>query len=153
MRHGFYAESALHLIGHGLKAGEIRAPEDGAVSWTARADLAEADAAILADEGRLDGVTPPLTALEALTMADIATLASGLMGREIKRVVVPDDAWLEAKVAQGIPAPMAEALLGMYRAARRGDFAGTDPTLGALLNRRPRAMRDVLATYLAGATG
>lgn len=151
LRHGFYAESALHLVGHGLQGGEIRAPEDGPVSWTARADLAEADAILLADEGRLDGITPPLTGPEALTMADIAALASGLMGREIRRVVVPDEEWLNAKLAQGVPAPMAEALLGMYRAARRGDFAAVDPMLGTLLARRPRAMRDVLAGHLAKA--
>ena len=148
LRHGFYAESALHLIGHGLEAGEIRAPEDGPVSWTARADLAEADAILLAEEGRLDGVTPPLTAPEAFTMADLAAVASELTGREIKRVTVSDDEWREAKVAQGVPAPMAEMLLGTYRAARRGDFAVVDPTLEALLGRRPRTMRDVLAATL-----
>ena len=49
LRHGFYAESALQLIGRGFETGEIRAPEDGPVSWTTRADLAEADAAILAE--------------------------------------------------------------------------------------------------------
>ena len=148
LRHGFYAESALHLIGHGLEAGEIRAPEDGPVSWTARADLAEADAILLAEEGRLDGVTPPLTAPEAFTMADLAAVASELTGREIKRVTVSDDEWREAKVAQGVPAPMAEMLLGTYRAARRGDFAAVDPTLEALLGRRPQTMRDVLAATL-----
>lgn len=148
LRHGFYAESALHLIGHGFGAGEIRAPEDGPVSWTARADLAEADAILLAEEGRLDGVTPPLTAPEAFTMTDLAAAASELTGREIKRVTVSDDEWREAKVAQGVPAPMAEMLLGMYRAARRGDFAAVDPTLEALLGRRPRTMRDVLAATL-----
>ena len=36
LRHGFYAESALHMIGQGLAAGEIRVPEDGPISWTAR---------------------------------------------------------------------------------------------------------------------
>ena len=148
LRHGFYAESALHLIGHELEAGEIRAPEDGPVSWTARADLAQADALLLAEQGRLDGITPPLTALEAFTMADLAAIASELTGREIKRVIVSDDEWREAKAAQGVPAPMAEMLLGMYRAARRGDFAAVDPTLAALLGRRPQTMRDVLAATL-----
>ena len=148
LRHGFYAESALHLIGPGLQAGEIRAPEDGPVSWTARADLAEADAILLAEEGRLDGITPPLTAPEAFTMADLAAAASELTGREIKRVIVSDDEWRETKVAQGVPAPMAEMLLGAYRAARRGDFAAVDPTLETLLGRRPRTMRDELAAAL-----
>jgi len=148
LRHGFYAESALHLIGRGIEAGEIRAPEDGPVSWTARADLAEADAIVLAEEGRLDGITPPLTAPEAFTMADLAATASELTGREVKRVVVSDEEWRDAKVAQGVPAPMADMLLGMYRTARRGDFAATDPTLETLLGRRPQTMRDVLAGIL-----
>lgn len=148
LRHGFYAESALHLVGGGFEAGEIRAPEDGPVSWTTRADLAEADAVVLADEGRLDGITPPLTAQEAFTMEDLGVIASELTGREIRRIVVPDDEWRDGKIAQGAPAPMADALLGMYQAARRGDFAAVDPTLEALLGRRPQSMRDVLARLL-----
>ena len=148
LRHGFYAESALHLIGSGIEAGEIRTPEDGPISWTARDDLAEADAVLLAEEGRLDGVTPPLTAPEAFTMADLAAIASELTGREIKRVTVSDDAWREAKVVAGVPAPMAEMLLGTYRAARRGDFAAVDTTLEKLLGRRPQTIRDVLAATL-----
>lgn len=52
LRQGFYAESCLHMVGDGLKVGEFRLPEDGPVSWTARGDLAEADAAILAGPGR-----------------------------------------------------------------------------------------------------
>jgi NAD(P)H dehydrogenase (quinone) len=145
LRHGFYAESALYLIGLGFEAGEIRVPEDGPVSWTARADLAEADAIVLAEEGCLDGVTPPLTAPEAVTMADVAVIASELAGREIKHVVVSDTEWRDAKTAQGIPEPMVEALLGMWRAARRGDFAATDPTLERLLGRCPLTLRDLLA--------
>ncbi len=148
LRHGFYAESAWHLIGHGFEAGEIRAPEDGPVSWTARTDLAEADAILLAENGRLDGITPPLTAPEAFTMDDLAAIASELTGRTIKRVTVSDNTWRDATVAQGTPAPMADMLLGMYRAARRGDFAAVDPTLETLLGRRPQTMRDVLAAML-----
>ena len=146
--HGFYAESALYMIGGAIEAGELRVPEDGPVSWTARDDLAAADAILLAQEGRLNGITPPLTAPEAFTMAEIAEVASELTGREIRHVTIPDDEWREARVAQGTPAPMAAMLLGMYRAARRGDFAAVDPTLETLLGRRPQTMRDVLATAL-----
>lgn len=151
LRHGFYAESALHLVGRGFADGEIRAPEDGPVSWTARADLAEADAVVLAGEGCLDGVTPPLVAPEAFTMAEIAAIASELTGRDIRRVVVPDAEWRDATIARGVPEPMADALLGMYRAARRGDFAATGPTLERLLGRRPKTVRDVLAATLDAA--
>ncbi len=148
LRHGFYAESMFHLIGRGLELGEIRAPQDGPVSWTARANLAEADAVVLAHEGRLDGVSPPLTASEALTLADIAAIASELTGREIKRTVLADEDWRDTKVAEGAPPAMADALLAMFRDARRGDFAAVDPTLEGLRGRRPQTMRDVLARTL-----
>ncbi len=149
LRHGFYAESAFHLVGRGFDAGELRMPEDGPVNWTARADLAEADAAVLAEEGQLGGITPPLTAPQAYTMADLAAIASELTGREIKRITLTDDQWLDATVSQGVPAPMAGMLLGFYRAARLGDFAAVDPTLSRLLGRPPMSMQDVLKVRLA----
>ena len=34
----------------------------------------------------------------------------------------------------------------VFRAARRGDFAATDPALETLLGRPPRTMREVLAS-------
>ena len=152
LRHGFYAESCLQMVGSDLKTGELRVPEDGPVCWTARADLAQADAALLADEALFDGATPPLTAAEALTMADIAELASQVTGREIRHIVISDTEWKDAKVAAGMPELYAEMLLGTFRAARCGDFDRVDPTLERLLGRRPRPMRDILAAELAPAT-
>ncbi|WP_431015367.1 SDR family oxidoreductase [Bradyrhizobium pachyrhizi] len=144
LRHGFYAESCLHMIGDGLRNGELRTPEDGPISWTARADLAEADAAILAGDG-WDGVTSPLTAGEAVTMAEIAAIASDVFGREVRHVTVTDEAWRDAKIAAGMPAIYADMLLGTFRAARHGDFAATDPVLETLLGRAPKTIRDVLS--------
>lgn len=144
LRHGFYAESCLHMIGDGLRNGELRTPEDGPISWTARADLAEADAAILAGDG-WDGVTSPLTAGEAVTMAEIAAIASDVFGREVRHVTVTDEAWRDAKIAAGMPAIYADMLLGTFRAARHGDFAATDPALETLLGRAPKTIRDVLS--------
>ena len=145
LRHGFYAESCLHMIGDGLRSGELRTPEDGPISWTARDDLAEADAAILASNGAWDGITPPLTAANAITMAELAAIASEATGREMRHMVVTDAKWRDAKVATGMPAVYADMLLGTFRAARRGDFAATDPALETLLGRAPRTMREVLS--------
>ena len=148
LRHGFYAESCLQMIGDDLKAGELRVPEDGPVGWTARADLAKADAVILTGDGRMDGITPPLTAAVAVTMADVAAIASEVSGRKIRHVTVTDDAWRDARVSAGVPPFYADLLLGMFQAARRGDFASVDPTLDELLGRPPRSLRDVLAAFL-----
>ncbi len=148
LRHGFYAESCLQMVGDGLKADELRVPEDGPVSWTARADLAEADAIILAGHGRTDGITKPLTATEAFTMAEIAGIASEVSGREVRHVTVTDGKWRDARVSAGMPPFYADMLLGMFQAARRGDFAAVDPSLGELLGRPPRSLRDILAKFL-----
>lgn len=148
LRHGFYAESCLQMIGDTLEAGELRVPEDGPVSWTARADLAEADAGILAGNGAMDGITPPLTAADAVTMADIAAITSEVSGRDIRHVTVTDEEWRDARVSAGMPPFYADMLLGTFRAARRGDFAAVGPTLGQLLGRSPRSLRDILAAFL-----
>jgi len=151
LRHGFYAESCLHMIGEDLKRGELRVPEDGTVCWTARDDLAQADAALLAGEATFDGATPPLTASRAWTMAEIAELASQITGREVRHTVVSDAEWKAAKVAAGVPEHYAEMLLGTFRASRRGDFSTVDPTLENLLGRKPTPLREVLAAALAPA--
>jgi uncharacterized protein YbjT (DUF2867 family) len=78
LRNGFYATSALHFLGHALETGSVALPADGPASWTAHADLAEAAAVILADEGRFDGPTPPLTGAQALSFADITSIATDL---------------------------------------------------------------------------
>ena len=151
LRHGFYAESCLQMIGDDLKTGELRVPEDGPVCWTARNDLAQADAALLAGEATYDGATPPLTASRAWTMAEIAELASQITGREIRHTIVLDAEWKAAKIAGGVPEHYAEMLLGTFRAARRGDFSVVDPALENLLGRKPTPLREVLAAALAPA--
>lgn len=145
LRHGFYAESCLHIISDGVASGELRTPEDGPISWTARDDLAEADAAILASDGGWDGITPPLTASEAITMSEIAAIVSEVTGRDVRHSTVTDAEWRNAKIASGMPAMYADMLLGTFRAARKGDFASTNPSLRTLLGRSPRTMRDMLS--------
>lgn len=149
LRHGFYAESCLQMIGDDLASGELRVPEDGPTSWTARADLAEGDAAILVADRDWNGITPPLTGATAITMAEIAVIASNVTGREVRHTIISDDEWRNARIAAGMPSFYADILLGVFRAARRGDFAATDPTLETLLGRPPRTMRDVLSAAIA----
>lgn len=143
LRNGFYTASALMLLGNALSTGELAAPEDGPVSWTAHADLAEA-AAIALTEQRLDGLSPRLTANEAIDLAGIAAIASELTGRAIRRVVVSDDTYRDTLVSHGVPEAQAHMLLGIFRASREGEFAAVDPTLGQLLGRSPLSVRDVL---------
>ncbi len=145
LRNGFYAASALMLMGEAPKTGVIEAPTDGKVSWTTHGDLAEAAAIILADEGRFDGPTPALTASKALDLSDLAAIASEFRAEPVRRFILPD-ADLRAKmVARGVPMRGADIVLGLYLASRNGEFAFVDPTLEQLLGRQPIPMRDVIA--------
>jgi NAD(P)H dehydrogenase (quinone) len=99
-------------------------------------------------EGPFDGAVT-LTAGAAVTFGDIAGLASELTGRDVRRVVVDDDAWVAGRVAHGTPEPMARFLLGTFLAAREGGFAGVDPLLGDLIGRTPRTVGDLLAERAA----
>jgi NAD(P)H dehydrogenase (quinone) len=143
LRNGFYASTTVMLLGAALETGELAVPEDGPVSWTAHADLAEAAAIILAEE-RFDGPTPALTGGEAIDMAGVAALAYEVTGRTIRRVVVSDAEYRDGLVGHGVPEDAADMLVGMFAASRNGEFAAVDPALARLIGRSPTPLRDVL---------
>lgn len=144
LRNGFYADSAVLMLGGALTTGELVAPEDGAVSWTAHADLAEATAILMSEAGPSESTSVNLTASEAIDLETVAALAAEIAGRPIRRVVVPDEAYRSAMIARGLPAPRAAMMVGLFAASKKGEFARIDPTLERLLGRPPTAFRKVL---------
>ncbi|MFE9703937.1 hypothetical protein [Streptomyces sp. NPDC005930] len=144
----FYAAGATGFLDRARETGGIRLPADGPVAWTTHADLVEATAAILADEGSFEGPTPPLTASRALSFDDIASLATEVTGRPFTRTVAPEAAFRDQLVTHGVPAPYADQIPGIFAAARAGEFAGAGPTPAALLGREPAGMREVPAEAL-----
>ena len=145
LRNGFYAASGIALMGDALKTGVIETPADGKISWTAHGDLAEAAAIILADEGRYDGPTPPLTGSQSLNYDDVAEMVSKLINKPMRHEVLTDEALRAKIVARGAPEAAVNILLGLYRASRKGEFATVDPTLTQLLGRNPITMRELIA--------
>ena len=148
LRHGFYVSTLEYYLGAAVATGRLALPADGPVSWTHHDDLAEVAAVALvggADlDPALDGVTPPLTAPALLDLADVAAVAGEMLGRPVERVVVADEDWKRDAVAQGMPAPAADFTLGMFRAARDGEFAVTDPTLERVLGRPATSARSAI---------
>jgi uncharacterized protein YbjT (DUF2867 family) len=148
LRNGFYASSAVMLLGAAVETGELAVPADGPVSWTTHSDLAEAAAIALAEES-LDGVTPDLTGSEAIDMAGVAALASQLTGRPIRRVVVSDAEYKAGLLSRGVPEQAADMLVGLFAASRQGEFAHVDPALARLIGRPPAPLRDVLKVAIS----
>ncbi len=150
LRDGFHAATVPHLVGRALETGELVAPADGPVSWTAHADLAGAAAAILTDTNRPSREAPVLTAAEAVDLNQVAEMLSEMTGGTIRRVVVDDDDYVTGLTGHGVPDAAARMLLELFRAARRGEFAVTDPTLQELLGREPQPIRTVLQGSFTG---
>ncbi|MEV0350126.1 NAD(P)H-binding protein [Nonomuraea sp. NPDC050680] len=148
LRNGFYAATPLMLLRDALRTGELAVPQDGPVSWTAHADLAEAAAIILADEGRFDGPTPPLTGSEALDLADVAAIAAELTGRPIRRVIITDEQHMAGLLSHGVPESQARMLGGMFAASRQGEFAQVGPALADLIGHPTTPLRDVMKAAL-----
>ncbi|MET9221085.1 SDR family oxidoreductase [Streptomyces sp. NPDC003300] len=154
LRNGYYASSAIMLLGAAVRTGELAAPEDGPISWTAHADLAEATARVLTADDRSvrpSGPTAPLTGSEALDLADVAETAAELSGRPVKRVVIGDDEYRDLLVGHGASPAQAELLLGMFAAGRQGEFTAVDPALATLIGRPPTPFRDVLDEAITSA--
>ena len=149
LRNGFYASTIPMLIGEGLKTGVIQGPADGKVSWTSHNDLAEAAAVVLVNGGMFDGPTPPLTGPQAVDLAELAAVVSEMTGRPIRREVITDEAMRTKLAAFGVPEPVVAISMGLYAAARRGEFAAVDPTLQQLLGRTPQSVRGFLAAIFS----
>ncbi|MDT9700866.1 NAD(P)H-binding protein [Streptomyces sp. P17] len=144
LRNGFYASTLGHYVGAALESGTLAVPQDGPVSWTAHEDLAEAAAVALTEDGALEGITPPLTAPHTLDFAGVAEILSRITGRPFARVVMGDEEWISAAVADGMPRPAAEFALTMFAASRNGEFNSTDPTLEAALGHPANTVHEVL---------
>src|SRR3954447_720036 len=148
LRNGFYVSTLGYYLGAALETGRFALPEDGPVSWTAHEDLADAAAAALTEPGALDGITPPLTAPEMVDFAGVADILSEITGRTITRVVVDDEEWKADAVRAGMPPQAADFALGIFRAARRGEFAVTDPTLEGVIAPPATSVRSALESMV-----
>ena len=103
---------------------------------------------ILADEGRYDGLTPPLTAAQAMDLTDVAAVLSCLTGRHVDREVVTDEEQATRLKGRGLPPATVEITMSIYRAARAGEFAQINPTLARLIGRQPATIMEELACAL-----
>jgi len=148
LRNGFYANSIGIHLESALATGQIVVPEDGPVSWTAHSDLAEAAAIGLAQPATFDGLSAPLTASVALDLGQVAEILSGIVGREIVRVTVSDAEWRASAIERGLPPMVADFSLGMFQAARRGEFDVVDPTLAGVIGHPTTPVETVLRELL-----
>ena len=130
-----------------LEHGLIGAAGDGRISAAARADYAEAAAAVVAGEGHAHqvyelGGTP-------FTLTQLAAEISRLSGREVRYTDLPEEAYARALTGAGVPPEAAAVLADSDRAAAHGALQVEGDDLPRLLGRPVTPLADVLQAALS----
>lgn len=152
---GFYVGTPTYYLSSVPRTATIAVPKDGPVAWTTQADLADAAACTLADEGRFDGPTPLLTAGQALTFDDVAATLTDLTGRPVTREVAEDEEFVSAMVSGGMPEPAARLFaLGMSSPpALATSLPSTANSSGSSAASSARVLEETMSTCRAPSNG
>ncbi len=129
-------------LGKSVIDSGIRVPAgEGRGAFASRHDLAEGAAAVLSGDGH-EGRIYTLTGREAVGMADIAAALSEANGFEIDYRNVPVAEFVEARVKEGFPEPVANFFAAWMKAIAAGEFSEVSGDLERLIGRPPQTARD-----------
>lgn len=151
LRNNWYHENYTQDLLGAADSGVIAAAAgDGRVASASRRDYAEAAAAVLVNDGHL-GQVYELAGDIAWTYDELAATAGEVLGRQVAYIAQT----AEQKQAQleqfGLPAEVAQFVVGIDLAIAEGVLADTDGTLARLIGRPTTPLVDGLRTAFAQA--
>lgn len=148
LRNGWYTEnyaaSIPAALAHGVLLGSAGT---GRIAGAARADYAEAAAAVLT-AGDSAGRTYELAGDDAFTLEDFAVALSRASGQPVCYQDLPQAAYRAALVGAGLPEPVADLLADSDAGAARGALFDDSGTLHRLIGRRTTPLATVIAKAL-----
>jgi NAD(P)H dehydrogenase (quinone) len=122
--------------------GVCRGPGgQGRVSLIARPDVAAVSAAVVKGPG-YEGEALDLTGEEAHTLDELAALCTEIVGRPFRYEPGTREAWLEGRIAAGIPAWDANIGIGSYDALADGEFDITSQVVRQVTGTPALSVRD-----------
>lgn len=126
--------------------GVIRGPAgQGRVAAVARADVADAAAAVLRNPHDHDGATYTLTGPEALTFAEVAERAGAVLGRQLHfEDESVESAYAWRRSAYDAADWQLDAWVSTYTAVRDGEVSEVTDDVKRLTGHPPRSLEDVL---------
>lgn len=144
LRDCFYAD-VLPLFADA--AGAIRGPAGtGRVAAVARADVADAAAAVLRDPAAHAGAHYDLTGPESLTLAEVAARASAVVGRPLQYVEeTVEEAYASRRAAYDAEEWQLDAWVSTYTAIADGSVAAVSEDVARLTGRPARTLEEALA--------
>lgn len=149
LRNNLYTENLIGSLKGALASGVLaNASGGGKAAYVTRLDCARAAAgALLSDsfENRTLDVSGP----EAYSNADVARIASELLGQQIQSLDLDDAAYKQALTGAGLPEFVADLLLSFEQAIRQGDAANVSTAVQDLSGQAPIDLPDFLKAHLA----
>ncbi|MFI6822219.1 SDR family oxidoreductase [Micromonospora sp. NPDC050187] len=149
LRNGWYLENYTGQLATYLQHGVLGSASDGRVSAAARADYAEAAAAVLTTEGHAGRVYELGGA--PFTLTDLAAEVSRQSGRHVVYTDLPVEKYTEMLVGAGVPEPYAAVLADADRGLAAGDLYVGDDDLRALIGREPTSLAEAVRAALPSA--
>jgi len=150
LRNATYMDALPFLLGPSALT-DIRVPAGhGASAFVARRDLAEANAVVLSTEGHA-GKTYTLSGGVAVTMTDIATILSQVVGQPVRYTDMPIDKFVAERTAAGLPEPVAVFLASWMQAIAAGEFSQVSGDLERLMGHPAITPADMLPSLFGNA--
>ncbi|MFJ2058369.1 SDR family oxidoreductase [Streptomyces sp. NPDC087908] len=150
LRNGWYTENYTENLAPVLAHGAVVANAgEGRIASAARADYAAAAAAVLTGPAEEHlGRVYELSGDTAWSLAEYAAELSARTGREITYRDVPAEEHLAILTGAGVPAPFAEILVDVDRAAEHGALALRTGDLARLIGRPTTPIAVTIAAAL-----
>ena len=149
LRNGWYTENYTASIPTALQQGVILGSTgDGRIAAAARADYAEAAAAVLAAEQGQRARTYELAGDEAFTMAEFAAELSRQSGKVVVYRDLPEAEYKAALATGGLPDAVAAMLARSSAVAAGGALFDDSHQLSRLIGRPTTPFKDAIAAAL-----
>lgn len=148
LRNGWYLENHTEQIPLVLQHGAmLGAAADGRFASAARADYAEAAAAVLTGAGHQNKIYE-LVGDEPYSLAEFATEVAKQSGKPVEYKNLPGPDYEKALTGFGLPAPLAHALADSDLGAAKGELDSTSRDLQALIGRPTTSLAKAVAEAL-----
>ena len=151
LRNAWYFENYTTRLPVYLEHGIVGSVGAARISAAARADYAEAAAAVLTGEGH-EGAIYELGGA-SFTMAELAEVVSTATGRTVTYTDLPVEQYAQVLVAAGLPEPVAAVFADGDRGAAAGELLVDGSDLEKLIERTPTPLADVVTAAAAQLRG
>jgi NAD(P)H dehydrogenase (quinone) len=149
MRNTFYLDFLPGFLGKPVETGTIYYSAGNAkISYALRSEMAEANAAVLANPELHKNKIYEITSSELYSFPEIAAVISEASGKEIKYVDIAVDALVDGAVKAGVPDGYAKMLGTIADAVRAGELEDDSIDLENLIGRKPVSVGEFLKNTL-----